>query len=79
MSEIDDRSEIAIAAEKCFADDGTLDLGELNVLLALALRDSRIDEEEKRVLGDVLSRVSEANVTPVVWARIQEIEKMHNI
>ena len=79
MSDPDDRSEIAMAAAKCFADDGTLDLGELNVLLGLALRDGQIDEEERRVLGDVLCRVSEANVTSVVWGRVQEVERMYNI
>ena len=79
MSEMDSHSEIAMAAVKCFADDGTIDLGELNSLLALALRDNQIDEEEKRVLGNVLSQLTEANVTPVVWQRVQEIERRYNL
>jgi len=79
VSETNSHGEIAMAATRCFADDGTIDLGELNLLLGLALRDNEIDEDERRVLGDVISRLSEATVTPIVWQRIQEIERKHNV
>ena len=79
MSQTNGQSEIARAAVECFADDGTIDLGELNRLLGLALRNNEIDEEERRVLGDVISRLSEATVTPVVWQRIEEIERMRSV
>ena len=45
MGEMKSHIEIAIASIKCFTDDGTLDLSELNFLLGLALRDDRVDEE----------------------------------
>ena len=72
-------TEIALASIQCFTDDGTLDLGELNFLLGLALRDEVVDDEEKRVLNNIFSKVSEEDVKPVVWQRIQQIRLEHDI
>jgi hypothetical protein len=71
--------EIAIASISCFTDDGTLDLGELNFLLGLAMRDGVVDENEKRVLGSIFSKVTSSDVSGVVWDRIQAIKKEHGI
>lgn len=71
--------EIAYSSIRVFADDGTIDLGELNFLLGLALRDGVIDEEEKRVLGNILRRVPRSEVGHRVWERIEEIRKVHGI
>ncbi len=79
MTETNSHGEIAAAATKCFADDGHLDLGELNILIGLALRDNEISEEERRIVGDIISRLSESNVTPVVWKRVQQIERRYNV
>ncbi len=79
MSAMKSHLEIAIASIKCFTDDGTLDEGELNFLLGLALRDDKIDEEEKRVLSNIFSKVTENNVKQAVWERIQEAKKKYQI
>jgi hypothetical protein len=79
MTERNSHTEIAEAAIKCFADDGNLDLGELNVLIGLALQDSKISEEERRIVGDVLCVLSESSVTPVVWERIKQIQRRYNV
>ncbi len=79
MSNMDSHLEMAIASLKCFTDDGTLDLGELNFLLGLALRDNNVDDEEKRVLKNIFSQVSKETVRPVVWDRIMEVKKLYNI
>jgi hypothetical protein len=71
--------EIAIASINCFTDDGTLDLGELNFLLGLAMRDGVVDENEKRVLGSIFSKVTSSDVSGVVWDRIQAIKKEYGI
>ena len=42
--------QLALAAIPAFSDDGRLSLEELEQLLALALRDEVIDEDERRVL-----------------------------
>ena len=80
MSETDSKwMEIAYGAIGVFADDGTMDLNELNFLLGLALKDGVIDDDEKRVLRNIFKRVSEAEVTPTVWARIQDVRQKHDI
>ncbi len=71
--------EIAIASIQCFTDDGTLDLGELNFLLGMAMRDGIIDEDEKRVLSNIFSKVNMNDVNNVVWDRIQAIKSEHNL
>lgn len=50
-------TEVAISSIQCFADDGTPDLGELNFLLGLALRDEVVDDEEKRVLNNIFRKL----------------------
>ena len=72
-------TEIAVASIRCFSDDGTLDIGELNFLLGLALRDGVVDDEEKRVLNNIFSKVGQTDVTPIVWDRIKEINQQHNL
>jgi len=76
---MDSHLEIAIASIKCFTDDGTLDIGELNYLMGLAMRDGIVDEDEKRVLGSIFGKVEEKDVTNVVWERINQIKKQHGI
>ena len=70
---------IAIAAIHVFADDGRLDLAELEKLLALALRDQTVDEEEKRVLANILGRAERDGVAPEVQARIDEVRRLHGL
>lgn len=79
MSGIESHHEIALASIRCFTDDGTLDAGELNFLLGLALRDNIIDDDEKRVLSDIFSKVSKADVTPQVWERIEKSKRLFDI
>ena len=79
MTEMKSHLEIAIASIKCFTDDGTLDAHELGFLLGLALRDDKVDEDEKRVLADIFSRVTQAQVSPVVWQRIEAAKAKYGI
>jgi len=71
--------EITYGAIGVFADDGTMDLGELNFLLGLALKDGVIDDDEKRVLRSIFSKVTQGQVSPAVWARIKEVREKHEI
>jgi len=79
MNSLRSHQQIALASIQCFTDDGTLDMGELNFLLGLALRDDIIDKDEKRVLNDIFNRVAEGDVNSNVWARIQEVKNKYNI
>ncbi len=44
----------------------------------MALRDGEIDDDEKRVLGNIFGRVEEHEVTPQVWARMNEVKKKYD-
>jgi hypothetical protein len=55
---------------RVFANDNTIDDGELGMLMRLALRDDIVDEHERKVLSSVFGRVSRETVTPEVWESI---------
>ena len=72
-------STMALAAIKCFSDDGTLDLGELNYLMDLAYMDDKVDEKEKRVLEDIFNRLQKYEVDDKTWERMLEIRKKYGL
>lgn len=71
--------EIAYSSIKVFTDDGRMDLGELNFLLGLALRDGQVDEDERRVLRKVFSQAELGGLEPRVAERIAEARRLHAI
>ncbi len=71
--------ELAYASLAVFADDGKLDIDELDLLLVLALRDGVIDEPERAVLRGVFNRVLEHEVSGDLWERIQVVREQHGI
>lgn len=73
MSKLRSHHEIAIASIHVFSDDGRLDLAELEKLLALALRDDVVDQDEKRVLANILTRAERDGVAAEVKTRIDEV------
>lgn len=79
MSKLPSHHEIAVASIHVFSDDGRLDLAELEKLLALALRDAVVDEDEKRVLGNILARAERDGVDPDVQARIDQARQQHGL
>ncbi|MDF2377947.1 MAG: hypothetical protein P1U81_17045 [Verrucomicrobiales bacterium] len=62
-----------------FANDGTIDDGELKMLEKIALEDGQIDSEERRVLGYLFGRVSEETVSETVWNEIQRLREEYDI
>ncbi len=71
--------ELAYASLALFADDGALDMEEVNTLLDVALRDGVISNGEKDVLRGVFNRITEPDVTADVWERIQNVRHQHGI
>lgn len=71
--------EIAFQSIPVFSNDGQLDVGEINFLLGLALRDQAIDEDEKRVLGTIFAQAEKGHVPEAVQARIDEVRALHDI
>lgn len=77
--EIRHNVELAYASFAVLADDGKIDLGELNFLLGLALKDGKITDDERRILNNVFNRIQEEDVDPVVWERMQAVRLQHSI
>lgn len=68
--------EIAIEATKVFLNDGKLDIAELNFLLGLALRDNGIDEDERRVLNNIIAQAEKSPIdattrTHLEWVKME--------
>ena len=79
MTETNNPIELAYLALAVFAEDGTLDMKELDSLLSHAHHEGTMIDQEKRILANVFDRISEADVAPDVWDRIQTIRRRGGI
>lgn len=79
MSESTSHLDIALESIRCFTDDGTLDAREVNSLMSLALRDGKVDEDEKRVLRNIFSKVTQGEVSVDTWKIMQEVKQKYSI
>ena len=57
MPESRDYLEMSFRSIECFANDGKLDADELRNILEIAERDGEIDQNEIRVLHNIISKV----------------------
>ncbi|WP_229794208.1 hypothetical protein [Arenicella chitinivorans] len=74
-----DHVEMALKAAEAFANDGKLDARELTAIIDIAERDSVIDQEEIRVLRNIIARLEPAEVTPALRAKLAELfDKVNN-
>jgi hypothetical protein len=74
-----DYLELAYRSIQCFANDGKLLMPELDQLIAIALQDGVVDEQEKRILRSILSRLKPVDLTPEMRARIDQLRSLHNV
>ena len=74
MSENRDYLEMTFHSINCFADDGKLDVNELNQILAIALKDGVVDDNEKRVLSNIIGRLNEAELDGEMLSKVEEIK-----
>lgn len=71
--------KLALASIVVFTDDGRMDLAELERLLTVAQEDGDVDDEEKRVLANILARAEKDGVSADVQARIAEVRLQHRL
>jgi len=71
-----DYLELTFRSINAFADDGKLDASELNELLVIALRDGEIDDDEKRVLNNIISKVREEEIDAPLAEKIKEVKSL---
>ena len=75
MTEPASHVRIALKSMAAFANDGKLDLSELEELLAIAERDGSIDADEGRILRGIFDRLRPDELTPEVRARIEQVRQ----
>lgn len=64
---------------KVFANDRTIDEGELRFMERLALRDGSVDDKEREMLRAILNRVSESTVDPNTWTAVTRFRQRFGI
>jgi len=62
-----------------FANDDTIDEGELAMLERLALEDRKVDENERKVLHNIFSRVDKDKVAEKVWSEIERFKQEYDV
>ena len=62
-----------------FANDYTIDEDELHFMEKLALEDNKVDEEEKKVLRNIFSRVSDEELAASVLKEIKAFREKYDI
>lgn len=78
MTELRSHLDIACRSIAAFA-DGCLDADELERLVAIALRDGVIDEDERRVLERILREAMNGRLAPDARAAIARIAREHQL
>lgn len=74
-----DYLEMAFRSIECFANDGTLKVDELKRLVDIALRDGVVDDNEKRVLRSIFSKLNAKELTPEMLAAIDAVRQRAGI
>lgn len=73
MSEGRDYLEMSFHSIQCFSNDGKLDAGELGKILAIAEKDGVIDQNEIRVLRNIIARIKPHEVDDAMKQKLAEI------
>lgn len=68
-----DYLEMSFKSINCFSNDGKLDAQELGKILAIAERDGEIDQNEIRVLRNIISRIKPSEVDTAMKAKLEEV------
>ncbi|MGI1677130.1 MAG: hypothetical protein K6L75_00210 [Cellvibrionaceae bacterium] len=79
MSENTDYLEMTFRSINCFSDDGKLNVNELDMLLGIALRDGVVDDNEKRVIANIISKLTPKDLNQELTNRVEEIKQLLSI
>lgn len=75
MKEPRDYLEMAFRSIECFADDGKLDARELGKILEIAEKDKEIDQNEIRVLQNIISKVKPDEIDFSLKSKLDEVRR----
>lgn len=79
MKESRDYLEMSFHSINCFSDDGTLDVHELEKILDIAKRDGVVDDNEKRVLANIIGRLSDKELRGELRRRVDDLKAEYDI
>ena len=68
-----DASEMIFCTIKCFSNDGRLDVDELDQIVKIALADGVVDEEERKVLKNIIYNLTSKDLTLEMWNRVEQL------
>ena len=74
-----DYLEMSFRSIECFANDGKLSVAELEEIFEIALKDGVVDDNEKRVLNNIFNRLTPAELTEEMTAKIADIRVKYQI
>ena len=77
MRENRDYLEMTFHSINCFANDGKLDVYELNQIVTIALKDGVVDDNEKRVLSNIIARLNHAELSGELLAKVEEVKSTY--
>ena len=73
MAESRDYLEMSFRSIECFSNDGKLDAAELGSILDIAEKDDVIDQNEIRVLRNIISRIKPEEVDADMKNKLNEV------
>jgi hypothetical protein len=73
MPESRDFLEMAFRSIQCFSNDGVLNADELKKIVAIALRDGVLDDNEKRVLRSIIAKLTPADLDGELSRSVAEL------
>jgi hypothetical protein len=79
MAESRDYLEMTFRSIECFSNDGKLDADELMSIANIALRDGQVDENEKRVLKNIVDRLNPAELSDELQEKISGLTKLFDL
>jgi len=68
-----DWQEMKRKAFEAFANDGRMDVAELEQIVQIGCADGEFDEQEKAVLINVISSLTRADMDDAMWATVDEL------
>jgi hypothetical protein len=75
MKEARDYLEMSFRSIQCFSNDGKLDAHELAKILEIAEKDGKIDNNEMRVLQNIIARIKPNEVDAAMKQKMMEISE----
>lgn len=79
MAESRDYLEMAFRSIQCFSDDGVLQVDELRKIVAIAQRDGVVDDNEKRILRSIITKLKPADLTDDMSKAVADLRTQHNL